>query len=227
MKSIYKYGINNNTFELLYKNFEKLTPEEGNSVENLIAFLTIDCFTRYDKVTLLVKIRNYLNKLRRLDVSKVHYDEETDRYKYIDGELVIPFNMITRLCKTDDKVIKELLSKDRAGYCHSSIMSIAPNVPNSRVVTGYVVYGNNKYLHTVLEYNVGDKEVILDWTRNIVMEKKDYCKLTKFQDVTRFDGELVGNDIDVLKGLGIDSKTYCTFRNEIMNDINKNKSIYR
>jgi hypothetical protein len=219
-------GINNNTYELLFKDYPELPKEEHGSREDALRFLTLDRFTRYEKRNLLVKFKDFLKKQINIDISKISYDEENDRYIYNDEDFSIPFNLISRICEGPG-CKEELLSEKRYGKCHSSIISIAPSVPNSYVVTGYVTIGSHKVLHTILEIEQKDNNVILDWTRNLEMRKEDYYRLTKFEEVSRFEGKHPKEDLNYITGLHMGCKTYVTFRDEIMRDIEKNKSLFK
>ena len=220
-------GINDETYETLFKKFYDTTYSGVNTLENYCAFNAIDTFTLKEK-NLLFRFYKYLfTKLNIMKTSNIHYDKENDRYNYVDDDLVIPFNMISRICQTDKSVIDELESRERFGKCHGGTMSIAPCVPNSYVVTGFITIGDSKVLHTVLEVETDTQPVILDWTCNAEMPKSDYCALTMFEEITRFKGDLVKEDLDYAKALELDTKTYVTFRNEIMNDLEKNKTLFR
>ena len=220
-------GINTNTYDLLFKDYYNLPKEECNSKENLIPLLTIDKFTLCEKKNLLIKLKRLIDKSEGIDVSRIQFDEESKRYKYVDENNEIFFNMISKICETNNNVIDELTSNKRYGKCHSGIISIAPNVPNSYVVTGYITVANRKVLHSILEYKVDDKTIVLDWTRNITIEKNDYDRLTKFEEISRFKGKLVKEDLKLIKGFNLGCKAYVTFRDEIISDLEKKKYLYR
>ncbi len=219
-------GINNNTYELLFKDYPNLPSEEQGSREDALRFITLDRFTRHEKRNLLVKIKDFLNKQVNIDISKISYDEEKDGYVYNDEEVSIPFNLISRISEGPG-IKKELLSDKRYGTCHSSIMGISSSVPNSYVVTGYITIGSSKVLHSILEVKDDDRFVVLDWTRNLVMDKDNYYKLTSFEELSRYEGSNTRDDIDLLCDIGMGCKPYVVFRNEIMRDVEKNKSLFK
>jgi len=219
-------GINNNTYELLFKDYPNLSDEERGSRKDALTFLTLDRFTRHEKRNLLVKFKDLLNKQVNLDISKISYDKETDRYVYNDEDYSMPFNLISRICEGPG-CKEELLSDKRYGQCHSKIIGISPCVPNSTVVTGYITIGSSKVLHTILEIETEANTVVLDWTRNLEMIKEDYYRITKFEEVARFDGSHPREDVEYLQEIHLGCKPYVTFRDEIMRDIEKNKSLFR
>lgn len=42
-------------------------------------------------------------------------------------------------------------------------MDISPCIEGSRIVTGYITLGNQKILHSVIEYEYDSKTIVLDW----------------------------------------------------------------
>ena len=224
--SLVNDGINNNTYELLFKDYFNLSEEECGSIKDALTFIALDSFTKNERENKLVKFNDFLNGEFIIDVSKISYDEEKNSYIYNDEDYSIPFNLISRLFNGFG-FKEELLSDKRYGQCHLKIINISPYVPYSTVVTGYITIGPIKALHTILEFENETDTVVYDWTRNLEMRKEDYYRMTKFEEVARFDGFHPREDMKYLEELQIGCKPYVTFRDEIMRDIEKNKSLFK
>lgn len=107
-------------------------------------------------------------------------------------------------------------------------MSISPSIEGSKIVTGYITIGNKRVLHSVVEYEHDGRDIILDWTRNLVITKKQYKELTKFVELSSFEGRKVIGDIGfIFRNLNIGSKPYVVFRDELIKDMQKNTHIFQ
>lgn len=83
-------------------------------------------------------------------------------------------------------------------------------------------------LHSIIEYDIDDKTIVLDWTRNLYITKEQYIELTKFVELASFDGKEVIDDIERITGnLNIGVKPYVVFRDELMRDMEKNPHIFK
>ena len=107
-------------------------------------------------------------------------------------------------------------------------MNISPSIEGSKIVTGYTTVGNQKVLHSVIEYEHDGKTMILDWTRNLKITKEQYIELTKFVELSSFEGRKVIDDIEIIFGnLNIGVKPYVVFRDELIRDMQKNSHIFQ
>lgn len=104
-------------------------------------------------------------------------------------------------------------------------LTLANDIKNSIVLTGYIVIGKYKILHSVVEVNKDGKIEILDWTKNIIMNKEDYINLFDFKVLTQIKIENILNDFEILNKFlpNFSLKTYLVFRDELMKDLEKNK----
>ena len=217
-----KDGINNNTYNLLFGDFTNLPEEEQGSYENVIAYATIDRFTKLQEKKIFTKLLKLLYKNTIIDLDKITFNEKTKQYEYKNNDLIITFDKLSN-CFDDKDLIKELTSNKRYGECHSRAMSISPVIEGSRIVTGYITIGNKKVLHSVIEYEYNDKTIVLDWTRNLKITKEQYIELTKFVELSSFEGRQVIDDIEIIFGnLNIGCKPYVVFRDELIRDMQKN-----
>ena len=86
---------------------------------------------------------------------------ETKQYEYQNNDLIITFDKLSN-CFEDKDLIKELTSNKRYGKCHIRAMDISPSIEGSKIVTGYITVGNQKILHSVIEYEHDGKTIVLD-----------------------------------------------------------------
>lgn len=212
-----KDGINDNTYNLLFKAHDH-TYEEEDSYDNLIAFLTIDHFTKsQDKE---------LSQNKLLDTNKITYNNESGKYEYRDHDLIIEFNKISNIID-DEHDIEELTSDKRYGKCHNMSMLVSAAIEDSKVITGYIKIGDQKILHSVVEIEQDGKKMILDWTKNLGIAKEQYYKLTKFIELSSIEGSKVFKDfISPIKKLPISTIPYLLFRDEIIKAMEKNPQIF-
>ena len=107
-------------------------------------------------------------------------------------------------------------------------MNVSPSIEGSKVVTGYITIGNKKALHSVIEYEHDGKTIILDWTRNLIITKEQYIELTKFVELSSFEGRKFVDDVQfVFRNLNIGVKPYVVFRDELVRDMQKNKQLFQ
>ena len=103
-------------------------------------------------------------------------------------------------------------------------MGLATVSKDFDVLTGYENIAGGRYLHSVVETPYGK---IIDFTKNLVMSKEDYIKLTGFTVLERItNDELYRIHIKII-GLNMNSKVLATFGSEILKDIEKNPSIFK
>ena len=217
----YINGINKNTFDLLFNDY-KNKPEDYFDVKATDALIAIDTFTRLKEKTIFQKlIKKTLSKLTSIE--KISYNSITCQYEWQDGPNLITFNLLSNYIG-DEKLKAELTSKKRYHLCHKRSIDNAKKFKNSKVVTGYATIGSYKFLHSIIEC---DNKVI-DWTRNVVMNKSDYYYLTNFHPLSSISSACILMDKKMLKGkFGFFVKEYTTFRDEIMNDLEKNKHLFK
>lgn len=144
-----------------------------------------------------------------------------------------PYNrQLSELCNE----IKDLYG--RQSRCHEFSIRAAillQKVLNtkSNVVTGYPHYyvPENKYLHSWIQFKAKDKDYVLDFTRNTMIDKESYYRLLHIED--RDICSVISSD-DIISDRQnfsnffdmIDPKTYLTTRHEIVRDLDKNKHLF-
>lgn len=218
--------INNNTYELLFSYFDNLPENESATYENTIALKTIECFTKLKETNISNELIKIIYERKKIDLSKITYNKEIDMFEYRDSNRLITFDKLSDHLQEKD-LKEELMSNKRYKKCHERSMHIAPSIKDSRIVTGYIIIGNSKRLHSIIEYDIDDKTIVLDWTSNLYIIKEQYIDLTEFREVSSFRGEKIIDDAKLIQGnIYITKKPYLTFRDELMRDIKKNLPIF-
>lgn len=219
-------GINNSTYNLLFNDYDNVPDDDMEAIENYIAYVTIDKFTKLRDNKLTIKLFKLISKKSIINLNKINFNEKTKEYEYVNNNMVITFDKLSNYIN-DKSLIKELTSNKRYHKCHSRSITFSPKIIGSKILTGYITIGNRRILHSVIEYKCDNNDIILDWTRNLKITKNQYIKLTNFSELSAFDGENVSEDIQILtKYLNIGLKTYLTFRNELINEIRKKAGFF-
>jgi hypothetical protein len=220
-------GINTATNDLLFNDPGKFKSINDVNLENAIAFLTIDRFTRFKEEEIFAKALKLYYKTRYIDFSKITYNEVKEEFEYKDGDLILNFDMISNHINSE-KFIEELTSKKRYEKCHIRSVVLGPIIKDSRVVTGYITIGREKSLHSIVEYECDGEIYALDWTRNLKMPKNQYIKLTDFVELSAIPSDTIVNDFEKIIGnLCMGIKPYLVFRDELMKDMDKNKELFQ
>ena len=131
-------------------------------------------------------------------------------------------------------VVKSI--KKRNNNCHylsvkgTELFSQKLNI-KSNVVTGYPKYyvPDNRYLHSWIEMKVDGKFYALDFTKNIIIDRKSYYRLLHIDNNEICSVISSDNIIEDKKNYGefikiLDLKTYLTSRDELIKDLSKNRS---
>lgn len=216
--------INRNTYQLLFSN---INSNEIPKDENNYIFNAIETFTKIEEKKLFGKLLKILLEMQFKDLNKITYNKETKEYEYRDNCFVISFDKISNYMYDRKELKKELLSNARYGKCHYYAQTEAPTIKDSRIVTGYMIRGESKFLHSVIEVPKEDKIMVFDYTKNLCMEKEQYNALYHFQELSSFEGKKVIDDIEKIVGnIDIVVRPYLIFRDEIMRDMERNPQIF-
>ena len=114
-------------------------------------------------------------------------------------------------------------SKRRYGQCHSKSIELATAQPEAYILTGYVKSVDGKFLHSIVEIEKKNRKYVIDYTKNIIMPKEQYAKLTGFEELERIsDMEYLQHVQKIANIPDIDLKTYTTFGKEIVKELEKN-----
>ena len=206
-----KDGINNNTYNLLFSDvFYNVDDEYLNDTA-----VIIENFTMLNEIDRLIV-------LTQSDMFK--YKNKT--YTYNDGEEEYTFSLLEDLFE-DDETKRILHSPERYGSCHHASVGMCLNLPhkNSKILTGYINYSDCRILHSVYYYEEDGMEIIYDYTKNIMMRKDEYFRLTNFKLINEIEREKLIEDKDFICNSNISVKAYMVFRDEMMRDIKKNEKV--
>lgn len=206
-----KDGINNNTYNLLFSDtFYNVDNEYLNDTA-----VIIENFTMLNEIDRLIV-------LTQSDMFK--YKNKT--YTYNDGEEEYTFSLLEDLFG-DDETKRILHSPERYGSCHHASIGMCLNLPhkNSKILTGYINYSDCRILHSVYYYEEDGMEIIYDYTKNIMMKKDEYFRLTNFKLINEIEREKLIEDKNFICNSNISVKAYMVFRDEMMRDIKKNEKV--
>lgn len=124
----------------------------------------------------------------------------------------------------------QLLTTGRKGFCHRDSIKMSTMYEEENfVVTGFV-YGiadKAKYFHSWVEMTIGEKDYVLDYTMNAIMNKEAYYMIKHAEEVSRVSNKQIREDWKVMekltkKGIYFMDNQYLVFRDEIMKDLEKN-----
>ena len=225
-KDLISNGMNINTYNLLFDDINNKISDKKGSCESLNALCVISKFTKFDDIKIYCLMAGMYETIDDYDFRTISWSDELNSFIYQKGNFKIPFNLLSDFMTHED-VKKELLSDERIHQCHEKSIVLASIYPNFRIITGYVYLEKQRMLHSVIEYDDNEETIILDWTKNLRMLKEDYIRLTNLRVIETIEGYDVKNDITgPIIQMGMDFKTYCAFRPEIVKELKKNNSIF-
>lgn len=225
-KDLISNGMNINTYNLLFDDINNKMSDKKGSCESLNALCVISKFTKFDDIKIYCLMAGMYETIDDYDFRAISWSDELNSFIYQKGNFKIPFNLLSDFMTHED-VKKELTSDERIHKCHEKSILLASIYPNFRIITGYVYLEKQRMLHSVIEYDDNEETIILDWTKNLRMLKEDYIRLTNLRVIETIEGYDVKNDIaGPIIQMGMDFKTYCAFRPEIVKELKKNNSIF-
>ena len=225
-KDLISNGMNINTYNLLFDDINNKISDKKGSCESLNALCVISKFTKFDDRKIYCLMAGMYETIDDYDFRTISWSDELNSFIYQKGNFKIPFNLLSDFMTHED-VKKELLSDERLHQCHEKSIVLASIYPNFRIITGYVYLEKQRMLHSVIEYDDNEETIILDWTKNLRMLKEDYIRLTNLRVIETIEGYDVKNDITgPIIQMGMDFKTYCAFRPEIVKELKKNNRVF-
>lgn len=107
-----KSGINKNTDELLFSDYDNIPEEERTSIENNYIMAVIQSYTRFREKGIFSKLLKLtFEKKHKIDFSKIKYNDKTEEYEYeLNGE-VYTFDKLSN--ELENKNIKKELESER------------------------------------------------------------------------------------------------------------------
>lgn len=220
-------GINKNTYDLLFKDYDNIAGDEMMKQDVFNAWLTIQQFTMLQHKKIIFGLAKIVLKNKGIDLNNIKYDKENKEYVYIEGKKKYTFDILSNYVEGKEN-IKELQSNRRYGECHSKSVAMAAHVEDAKVISGYAITGNKKYLHSII-VKKSSKGIIeaYDWTQNIIMPYEQYKDIHQFEELAEVNSKVILNDLTkVLIGLDLGIKPYLFFRDELLQDTKKNEGIF-
>ncbi len=216
-------GINKNTYELLFSDYNNIPEKEQPAMENSYIITIIQSYTRFrekDIFSRLLKLA--FEKVHKVDFSKIKYNEKTKEYEFEFNGEVYTFDKLSNRIE-EENIKKELESKRRYRQCHLKSIELAMAQPEAYILTEYVKRFDGKYLHSIVEIEKKNRKYVIDYTKNIIMPKEQYVKLTSFEELERIsDMEYLQHVQKTVNIPHIDLKVYTTFGKDIAKELEKN-----
>lgn len=218
-------GINENTRKELFKYRHKLSLKTD---KNLSILFAIDNYT-LKKESLLQRPINKINEIAfKIKMDNISYNSDTKMYEYKEEKKeTYHFDTISRYIFENTEIKDELESTKRYRKCHTRSIDLALALGDARVVTGFAELNGVEFLHSVVEIESDNKILYLDWTRNIMMQQDEYKRLFRYKEMSKVDAKNIISDMEYIKGLNLNIEEYLLFRDELMKDIEKNKSAFQ
>ena len=210
--------------------------EEHLNSANDLYVIERQIYTAIDSFTLDTsseKQKKYLlDTLKTEDFTKsLEYTDSNIKMKTVDGIEIkaCKLTKIIPVLKEDENIGNE----KRRGNCHSMSIKISKNMGiDNDIVTGYI-YGfsdKSKYLHSWVEFNYNDEDLVIDYTLNIIMNKEGYYYIQHAEPLNRISDKSIIEDSKIINKFNkigaFNIKEYLVFRDEIMKDFEKNKYIF-
>lgn len=123
-------------------------------------------------------------------------------------------------------------NNERFGNCYDFAYNISLNLGvSNQIVTGYI-YGysdKSEFLHSWVETTIKDEEYVIDGTLNAMINKQGYYLMQHAKPITKIDDSTLKSDLKnyVNEMQSIPLEVYYVFRDEIVNDLGKNREAFR
>ena len=207
-----KNGINKNTDRILFDDeyYDKI---DENVIKSTYGLKVIEIYTKLREKRIFTKLlKFYYKKKYTIDFSKIIFNDETGEYEYrdeFDGE-IYTFNKLSNLL-SDQEIKNELESNKRYKKCHSKSIELISALPKGFILTGYIKISYGKFLHSVVEIEKRGKPYIIDYTKNLIMPKEQYFKLTNFEEIERISDEELFSDLVATQQVHLSRKRILDF----------------
>lgn len=119
-------------------------------------------------------------------------------YIYNDGVIRFEFSMLSDYVK-DDLSVQELQSYNRYNNSCYKNLSVTKIFDDSSIMVGFVVVGEETFLHSWVEFNSDNGKKVVDYTRNIIMDKDLYYSFMTAEAILEFDSDNYPNYLEVFE----------------------------
>lgn len=212
MEKYDEVGINEKTKDILTSDGYFLSQSEYGTQENLYIISILEDYTLEVNKNLIQK---FYGKERKLYICNINGCN-------------ISFELASEsLGNIPEKIKKDLETYNRYEECHLNSLIMSSFFTNSKILTGIIKLESAYILHSVLEIKDKDskKVKIIDWTRNLVIEKELYLKIFEFHIIGEIEYKNILEDFAFFSKYNLDEislKIYLALGNEIKRDLNKN-----
>ena len=218
-------GINENTRKELFKYKHKIYLKTD---KNLSILFAIDNYT-LKKEGILQRPINKINEIAfKIKTNNITYNSDTKMYEYKEEKKdTYHFDTISRYIFENNEIKNELETKKRYRKCHMRSIDLALAIGDAKVVTCIAKLNGVEFLHSVVEIMLDNKTLYLDWTRNIMMPQDEYKRLFRYREISKVDAKNIISDIEYIRAFNLNIEEYLLFRDELMKDVEKNKSVFQ
>ncbi len=202
----------------------------GNDSECLF-FQEKDNHSKYEK--LIRELDNFTENPTQKS-KHITYVKEKNQYMLKARSFgYFTFDLLSNLI-SDEDVQKILLSNDRYHECHVNTNQLALCLSETDRVSTYIVGGkfkvneNDYFLHSWIE--IDDKNVVIDFNHNIVMNRDKYYKLFEIVAISKTKASEMQDIIQtVIDDADFDLHPFYLnyFGTEIMRDLKKNEKVFK
>lgn len=164
----------------------------------------------------------------------ISYVKDKDKYMLKARNFgYFTFDLLSNLI-SDEEEKEKLLSTDRYGECHINANMIARSLPSKDKASSYIVGGkfkvneNDYFYHTWVE--IDEKNVVIDYNHNIVMNRDKYYKLFEIVPISKIS---VLEMKDIVQTVIYDADFNMHpmelnyFGPELMRDLKKNEAVLK
>lgn len=117
----------------------------------------------------------------------------------------------------------DLVNWNRIGKCHTKSREISSRLEiSNEVVTGYfhTIADVTRYLHSWVEFSKSGEDYVIDYTMNVVMNKKGYYSLGHIKELCRIRNNEIISDFPLFSQFAdLPLKIYLVFRHEMAKEI--------
>lgn len=218
-------GINETTRKELFKYKHKIYLKTD---KNLSILFAIDNYT-LKKEGILQRPINKINEIAfKIKTDNITYNSDTKMYEYKEGKKdTYHFDTISRYIFENNEIKNELETKKRYRKCHMRSIDLALAIGDAKVVTGIAKLNGVEFLHSIVEIMLDNKTLYLDWTRNIMMPQDEYKRLFRYREISKVDTKNIISDMEYIRAFNLNIEEYLLFRDELMKDVEKNKSVFQ
>lgn len=198
-------------------------------LEDYNIMCAVDAFTTDNKTDEAKLMLQKLKSLYSYYIKDINIKDNYIQIVTTEGNIEV-FNLSTKL-KRSKEDFPDIVTERRHSECLTSVDIVQRLGIKNDLVTGYI-YGRSdvaKYLHCWVETFLKGKEVVIDYTLNAIVNKEGYYQMRHVQPINRISSDKIKDDAKILSKFNgmkmYDMKEYVVFRDEMMRDLEKNKSV--